>query len=355
MARFKTFVKTVTQIIKGFSSRKMWTFAAATAFYLFLSLFPLVTLLCTLLPYTPLTQEGLLSLMDRFMPDYLYELLGDIVRDVYDSSAATLSVAAVASVWSASMSVQSIMRGLDVAYDRKRKTNYVVFRLLACFFMVILLAVLLITLCVIVYGQKILDFLRSRLLASWAVDTLFFILRYGRYLFTLFFLFIVFLIFYKWMPAGRRKLREQWRGALFATVSWLVFSWAFSFYVSLSNRYGIYGILGTVLVALLWMYYIMIFLLAGGYINNYFTSAERLKAKAADAGQGAGGESAVCSKGAAEGGKGAAEGGKGAADGGESAAGGDSTADGGESAAGGGSLAEIGRSGVGIEGPEAGK
>ena len=79
----------------------------------------------------------------------------------------------------------------------------------------------------------------------------------------------MFISIYKWMPAGKRKLRRQWYGALFTTVAWLVFSSVFSMYVGISNRYGIYGVLGTVIVAMLWMYYCLFFLLLGGYINRY--------------------------------------------------------------------------------------
>ena len=52
-------------------------------------------------------------------------------------------------------------------------------------------------------------------------------------------------------------------------MAWVVFSWVFSLYVDLSGKFGAYGFLGTILVAMMWMYFCLCFLLIGGYINRY--------------------------------------------------------------------------------------
>lgn len=269
MKKIKRAFAVVVDFLDGIGARKIWTFAAAAAFYLFLSLIPILGLICSILPLTPLTEEILLSFLRRLAPGELYSVLSGIIVSIYDSSATTMSITAVASVWSASLSMLSLMRGMDAAYDLKRKENFIAFRLRACFFMVIALAAVLMTLCGIVYGEMILNFISRHLDGSWAEAVLFGTVRVLRYPVMMLFLFTVFLIFYKWMPAGKRKLLHQWPGALFATVAWLIFSWAFSMYVSYSDRYGVYGILGTVIVALLWMYYCLFILLVGAYINRF--------------------------------------------------------------------------------------
>ncbi len=269
MKKLRRAVTVVVDFLDGIGARKIWTFAAAAAFYLFLSLIPILGLLCSILPLTPLTEEMLLEFLQRFVPEELYSVLSGIIVSIYDSSTATMSITAVASVWSASLSTLSLMRGMDAAYDLKRKDNFILFRLRACFFMVIALAAVLLTLCGIVYGGKILDLISRHLDSSWAEAVLLGTVKVLRYPVMMLFLFTVFLFFYKWMPAGKRKLTRQWPGAMFATVAWLIFSWAFSMYVSYSDRYGVYGILGTVIVALLWMYYCLFILLVGAYINRF--------------------------------------------------------------------------------------
>lgn len=269
MKMLKRSLHVIVDFFDGIGARKIWTFAAAAAFYLFLSLVPILGLVCSLLPYTPLTESIFLGFLQRFAPEELYSILANIITSIYDSSTATLSITAVVSVWSASLSMLALMRGMDAAQDLTRKENFIVFRLRACFFMIIALAAVLLTLCGIVYGGMILDLISAHLASSWAEDVLLGTIKVARYPVMMLFLYFVFLIMFTWMPAGRRKMRYQWPGAAFATVAWLVFSWAFSLYAGYSNRYGVYGILGTVIVALLWVYYCFFILLVGAYINRF--------------------------------------------------------------------------------------
>lgn len=283
MKKLKRAVTVAVDFLEGIGGRKIWTFAAAATFYLFLSLAPILGLVCSLLPYTPLTEEAFLGYLARVAPEDVYSVLSGIVTSIYDSSTATLSITAVASVWTASLSMLSLMRGMDAAHDITRKENFIIFRLRACFFMVIALAAVLLTLCGLVYGGKILELVSRNLNGTLVESVLLGMVKVLRYPVMMLFLFFVFLVFYKWMPAGKRLLKLQWPGAAFATVAWVVFSWAFSVYVDYSDRYGVYGILGTVIVALLWMYYCLFILLAGAYINRFIREEpERLRSVTAE-------------------------------------------------------------------------
>lgn len=279
MRKLKRAFRVTVDFLDGIGARKIWSFAAAAAFYLFLSLAPILGLVCSLLPYTPLTEEYFLGVLQRVAPPEIYSILAGIIASIYSGSTTTLSITAVISVWSASLAMQALMRGMDAAQDAVRRENFILFRLRACFFMVIALAAVLSTLCGIVYGGMILDLISEHLNAGWAERVLLGSVKVLRYPVMMLVLFFVFLAFYKWMPAGRRRLLRQWPGALFATVAWLVFSWAFSLYASYSNRYGVYGLLGTVIVALLWMYYCLFILLVGAYINRFVREEpEKLRA-----------------------------------------------------------------------------
>ena len=46
-------------------------FAASTAFFLFLSLIPMLMLLCALIPYTPLTEANLMTVVTAIAPRWL--------------------------------------------------------------------------------------------------------------------------------------------------------------------------------------------------------------------------------------------------------------------------------------------
>jgi membrane protein len=266
---FKSAYKTGEAFISGIGSRRLPTYAAAGTYYLFLSLVPIVMLLCSLLPLTSLTQESVLHVLSDYVPASMIALVERIIADVYRGSTATLTISIVLTVWSASASLRALMRGMDAACDTQRHENVVVFFLRSFFYMVALLFVILISLAVMVYGGKILSLLQDTLPYVPALDFLFYLLRYLRFVLVMVILAMVFSVLYHWIPAACARRGKQWPGALFSAVIWVIFSSVFSFYISFSDKYGTYGIIGTVMVAMMWMFFCLYFLLIGAYLNRY--------------------------------------------------------------------------------------
>lgn len=260
----------VNRFSTGMASRKISTFSAAGAYYLFMSLVPMVMLLCAVMQYTPLTQDIVMDILAEYVPDSMYRIVERIVTTIYSGGGAALTISVVLTIWSASKSMKAMMRGMDAAYSVERKENYIVFSLRACLYMLVFAAVFILSLIVMVYGGKILNVIRYFLPGSAAVDYIFGLLKYLRFLVVMALLALVFMFLYHWMPALKLRYRYQWPGAAFTAVVWVIFSSIFSFYISMSNQFGAYGLIGTIIVAMMWMYFCIYFLLIGGYINHYF-------------------------------------------------------------------------------------
>jgi len=269
MVKVKGILEGLQSFFDGMARRKISTYAAAGAYYLFMSLVPMVMLLCAVLQYTPLTEDLVMGVLSEYVPESMYSLVSSIVATVYSGGGAALTISIVLTVWSASKSMKAMMRGMDAAYNVDRTENYLVFSLRACLYMIVFVIVFILSLTVMVYGNKILNILRYFLPSSAAVDYIFNILRYLRFVVVMALLALVFLLLYRWMPAKSLKNRYQQSGAAFAAVIWVLFSSIFSFYISMSNQFGAYGVIGTILVAMMWMYFCIYFLLIGGYINHY--------------------------------------------------------------------------------------
>lgn len=257
----------VNEFAQGMGRRRITTYAGAGAYYLFMSLVPLIMLMCSLIQYTPLTEDIVLSLVRDYVPESMYVLVQRIVSGVYNSSATTLTLSVVLTLWSASGCLKALMRGLDSVYDLEREENYLAFSIRAIFYMIVFVAMLLLSFFVMVYGERILELLEEYLFGE--LSPIFDLLRRLRFIAVMAVLTLVFALLYRWMPASRRHLRHQWPGAIFAAVVWVVFSWGFSLYISVSGKFGAYGFLGTIMISMIWMYYCLYFLLLGGYINNY--------------------------------------------------------------------------------------
>ena len=263
----------VDDFSKGMGRRRITTYSAACAYYLFMSLIPMIMLLVSIIQYTPLTQEMILEAISDYVPDSLYEIISSIISSIYSGGRVALTVSILLTIWSAAASMKALMRGMDSMYDAERHEDFFVFSLRACFYMVVLVLVLLLSFFVMVYGGEILQLLYDTLPHGGTLDKLFGTVRYLRYVVVIAVLALVFSFTYWRMPARRLRYEAQWPGAAFCAVSWSVFSVIFSFYVSVSNRFGAYGVIGTVIVAMIWLYYCFYFLLLGGYINHYI--AER--------------------------------------------------------------------------------
>ena len=259
----------VDEFFSGMGSRRLTTYSSSCAYYLFMSLVPVIMLLVSVLQYTPLTRDVVLEAVADYVPDSLYEIVYFIVTSIYNGGRVALTVSILLTIWSASACMKALLRGMDSVYDAERKEDYIRFSLRACFYMIIFVFILMLSFFVMVYGGKILDYIEQSMPVNHSLDFLFTLAKYLRFVIILALLALVFCLLYKWMPARRLKFRRQLPGAVFSSVAWAAFAFIFSFYVSLSDRFGAYGYIGTIMVAMIWIFYCFYFLLLGGFINHY--------------------------------------------------------------------------------------
>ena len=255
-------------IIRDFSAKMkkkdISTYAASTAFFFFLSVVPMLIMICTIIPYTPLTEENLVELVTDFLPDQIDPLAESLISEVYDKSAGILSVALIATVWSAAKGVMALMKGLNSVNDVEEKRNYFVLRIIASFYTVVMLVVVILSLFVMVFGDQLVTLALHRIpqlqrVVSFAMNF--------RFLFVWAVLSVLFAAVYAYVPDKKLAFREQIPGAVFSAVGWSIFSWVFSYYVTYGNSYGIYGSLSIIIIVLLWMYFCMYCILLGGEMN----------------------------------------------------------------------------------------
>ncbi|MCQ2509923.1 MAG: YihY/virulence factor BrkB family protein [Lachnospiraceae bacterium] len=250
------------------TERNLPVYATSGCYYMFMSLVPVTMIICCILPYTPFNQAMVMNLIDTYFAESLGEILRTIANAVYRSNGATLTISIFLTLFSASASMKAVMKGIDAAYQCKKKNNAIIFTIRALVYMALLVVALIGSLVIMVYGGRILMLIRRK------VDRVGFlgvILSKGRYFLVFLVLFLLFIIFYTLMPADRVKLKNQIPGAIFTSLIWVVFSWIFTIYVNISDKFGAYGFLGTVMVAMMWMYNCLHFLLIGGFLNSFMT------------------------------------------------------------------------------------
>ncbi len=242
-------------------------FAASTAFFFFLSVVPMLIMICAIIPFTPLTQENLLLAVTELTPDVIDPLVADLLSEVYDKSAGILSVAAFATLWSAGKGVQALMRGLNAVYDVEEKRNYFALRLIASMYILVMLVVVVLSLFVMVFGNQLVNLLLYKVPQFRVVVA--FLMQF-RFLAVWLVLMLLFSAMYAYVPDVKLRFRDQFPGAAFSAVAWSVFSWGFSMYVSNSRTYSIYGSLSIIVIVMIWLYFCMYILLIGAYLNRQY-------------------------------------------------------------------------------------
>ena len=267
MSKLKKPVSAVASVFDMIGKKKVAVYAAASDYFLFMSLVPILMLLVSLIRYLPFGQADVLEIFADAVPASVYDVIRSIVESIYRSGGGVVTVSILLTLFSASGAMRAIMKGLDAVYEVDRRENVALFFLRAYVYMLILIVIIVLSLVLMVYGGEILGWLRSILPESGFVDGLFSLAKYMRYLLVLAILTLSFILLYRWVPAGEHRSACQWPGAVFCALAWAGFSWVFSLYVSVSDKFGAYGYIGTIMVAMMWMYYCLMFLLIGGCIN----------------------------------------------------------------------------------------
>lgn len=270
-------MKKAVQIYRVFSrellEKNISAYASSAAFFMFLSMIPILLLLCSIIPYTPISEANLMNVLRGLLPEMMVPIAISIVAEMYDNSSAILSISALAAVWSAAKGILSLIRGLNVINEFKEKRKYLALRLEACFYTILLLVALVLTLVIMVFGKVIVLALVE---GFPSVQYILEIFLNSRFFVSLTILTVFFVVLYTFLPSERMRLKTQIPGAVFTSVVWSVFSWGFSFYVNQFSAFSMYGSLSTLIVVMIWMYVCMYIVLLGALVNRFFGGVDYL-------------------------------------------------------------------------------
>lgn len=230
--------------------------AAGVAFYGFFALLSLLGLIVLVYGFfaDPRTVIGQMRTLTSILPADVVALIGNQLLTSVQSSQTTkglaILLAVAVAVYGGTNGAASVITALNIAYEEKEKRSFVRFYLLAILMTLIALAVALCALlgtAAVASLQHLLPRIPGFLLAA---------AKIGGYLLLALVAAAVAATLYRFGPS-REDARWKWitPGSLFASVSWLLLTVAFGFYVAhLTNYQADYGSLGAVVALLTWLY-----------------------------------------------------------------------------------------------------
>ena len=259
----------IEEIVSMIGKNQVSIHAAAADYYIFMALVPVLMLLVSLIRYLPLNDSEVIAYVMAGLPESVAEVINRLLAGIYKGASTAMTVSILLTVFSASAAMRAIMTALDAVYADEEKSNIIVFWVRSFIYMILFTLLVIFCFALLIYGGKLWEFLHALLPESGIVNFIFGAGRYLHYIFVLAVLTVAFTAMYCFLPCGKHKMKHQWLGGAFCGLAWLAFSSIFSLYVSLSDKFGAYGYIGSIMVALMWMYYCLMFLLIGGCINRY--------------------------------------------------------------------------------------
>ena len=256
--------------------------AKAAAYSALLSFFPVLTAAATILIQTKA------DYISRTISEFLFEVVPpgaeELVRYQFavkgQRPAHLLILAAVLSVWAASGVVGSLMQGFQRAY-RIAKGRSTVRNVAMSMMLVVLSGIPLLIACGLILFGGYIDRLVMREVAIdpalIAVTGLWHPLtRLGRYAVAFAAAVAVTMLLYYFGPYRRQRWTGVWRGAVLATILWMLATAGFGWYVRhLANYNVLYGSVGTSIALLVWMYLMSLIALLGCEFNAEYERVTR--------------------------------------------------------------------------------
>lgn len=271
MNTFLLIKKTVLRFVRKMKKDRISASAAESAFFIIMGLVPFFLLLLTILQYTYITQDMVLSLMNELLPDTFYGMIYDTVGYLFRQSTALVSTSIITSIWATSRSVLAITNGLNAVRDVKENRNYFYMRFRSAIFIVFLVIAVSMAMVLLLFGNRVQQALVE---FAPAVGRLTGVIISFRMTFTLSMMALIFLALYCALPNCRMRVLRQIPGALFTAVFWSVSCLVFSIYFKYYAARSIYGSLTTVVILMLWLYFCMWSLFVGAEINCFLEYPE---------------------------------------------------------------------------------
>lgn len=243
--------------------------AAEQAYYYMLSLFPLLILLLSILPYLQIEPQKAIEFINNFLPSESTEVLEEnIVTIVSERNGGLLTVGILGTIWSASNGMNAFIHAMNIAFDVEETRNFIKARLISIVLTLVLIFAFIVVLVLPVFGSTIINMIEYVVPLSESFESLINLLRW---VVALAVLVIVLTTLYRFAPNKQYPFKQVIPGAVSATIIWLAISLGFSFYVSNFGNYSAtYGSLGGVIILMLWLYLTGLTLVIGGEINALF-------------------------------------------------------------------------------------
>jgi len=230
------------------------------AFFLVLSMIPLVALIATIASNFFISMDSLVDLINTTFPkdaaELIYQAIGGKDLNL------NIVIFYISAFILASNGPHSMIIGSNLLY-RVEDKSLISRRMKALLMTVVLVLLFVFLLLVPVFGDKIVSIIIEVVDKESISHIIRITYSFLKYPISLFFIFFCVQLLYIMAPDQHISLKSTTYGALFTTITWILSTEVYSFYVEVFAKYNLlYGSIANLIILLLWMYllsYIFVF------------------------------------------------------------------------------------------------
>lgn len=249
------------------------------AFFLVLSLIPLIALIGTIASALSIPVGTIRSVIGNTVPD----AVADIIVSVMSAKGLSFNVVAffVAAFILASNGTNSMIITSNEIY-KLNSEGFFKRRIKAILMTLSLVGLFFFLLVVPIWGDTIFDIIRLSSSKNLPIDFIYRLFKLLQYPITILILYFNIKLMYVIAPDEKIDSRSATKGAIFTTIGWILASEIYSFYISTFSNYSVfYGSISNVVILLLWVYILSYIFVLGMIINagSYIKEESEIKEK----------------------------------------------------------------------------
>ena len=263
MNRIKAILKRLYLVIE---KPQMRILPGNLAFFLVLSIIPIITLIGFIASYFSLSIDSLVSFLRSALPNEINEILLPFIQG--KGIDGNIIFYMITGFIVASNGAHSIILTSNILYDIPH-SEFLKRRIKALFLTVLLVNLFIFVIVFLAFGNVIVRFILDLQFMEKVSKSVYYIFVFLKWPIAFFLIFFLIKMIYTMAPDKKIPSHYVNKGAMFTTLAWSLVTAFYSYYVSHFTNYDIfYGSLSGIVVLMMWIYILSYILVVGIAINT---------------------------------------------------------------------------------------
>ncbi len=272
------FSKVLGFYFKGLLQGSINLRASAVAFNFFIALFPSLLFFFTIIPYLPIPDFGttLFALLEDILPTSTHEIVLGTANDIITRPrGGLLSFGFFLALFFSTTGINSLIDAFNQTYHTIVTRSFFKQQLISVFLVLILSCLVIIGIALLISGDSLINYLVE---VEWIKSGFKLLtIQILKWIVTIIIFFFAISFLYYLGPSKKQKFRFISAGATLSTLLIILLAIGFNYYIENFSQYNtLYGSIGTLIIIMLWIYFVAMVILIGFDLNASISKLKKI-------------------------------------------------------------------------------